>query len=159
MSAIAALPLFTFGGTTIGAAGVPLAGTATLGGTTVTLGGALSALGAAGTLASGLMQASAAQQNAEIARQQAEFNAQQRRRQIAALTSRQTAAFGASGVRVGEGSPVEVLASDVYEGELDAMGIIYGGEAEAQAAEARGRQAVVGGFTRAGTSLLTQYGR
>lgn len=116
-------------------------------------------ISSAGSLFSGLSQASALEQNASLARQQAQFDAAQKRRETQSLLSTQRARYGASGVRVNVGSPVDFIAETAEQGELDALMTLYGGKAESEIYKSRARQARVGGFLGAGTSLLSMGGR
>lgn len=125
-------------------------------GTLQTAGQALSGIG---SLVSGFGQAASYEQNAKLARQQAQYNANQKRRETSALLSRQRAAYGASGVQVNTGSPVDFIAETAEQGEMDALMMLYGGEAEASMMQSRARQSRLGGILGAGTSLLSMGGR
>ena len=70
-------------------------------------------------------------QNAAIARQQAENQAAQERDKYRRLAASQRASYGASGVDVNEGSPLQVLADTDAEGAVSVMQLLYGGRLEA----------------------------
>jgi hypothetical protein len=76
-------------------------------------------------------QASAYEDAADAARAQAKNAAAQERDKYRRLASGQRAQYGASGVDVNEGSPIDVLADTDAEGEVSAMQLLYSGELEA----------------------------
>jgi hypothetical protein len=70
-------------------------------------------------------------QNAQIATDQANANYAMQERKVQRFLSMQTAAYGATGVQVGQGSPLEVLGDTAYQGELDAQKQLYEGALKA----------------------------
>jgi hypothetical protein len=68
--------------------------------------------------------------NADIARATAKNKAAQERDKYARIAGAQRAQYGASGVDVNVGSPLNVVADTDAEGEVSAMQLLYGGELE-----------------------------
>ena len=115
----------------------------------------------------------AAYENARIAEEQAakEREAAVReeagyRRRARRFMSTQRALFATSGVRLDEGSPLDVMMDSVSELELDALAIRAGGVArseyflnQAEADRRAGDRAVTTGYLNIGRSLLTGYGK
>ncbi len=94
--------------------------------------------------------AAIARENADFELELAEFNAKAAIEQAAVVEERlrrdrgrrisQTrAAFGASGVQVGEGSSAEVIEDEVMEAEEDALLVRFGGEQRAKQARLTGQ--------------------
>lgn len=105
--------------------------------------------------------AQVAERDAEAARQAGEFEADKHQKEVRRMLSAQAAAFGASGVDGGTGSPLLVMAETAAEGKLDELAIRYSASVQearlrSQAAGDRlaGRAARRGGFLRAGEHLL-----
>jgi len=142
--------------------------------------GASLALGAFGTISSAMGQAQQgaqaqafANQNAMImqgralqaeneARARADIQARDTARKLAATK----AAYGASGVDVNDGTPLDVLSDQATEGELQRQLILYGGATQSQAylqqaglTRMQGQAAADAGNTAAGTTLLTGTAR
>jgi hypothetical protein len=69
--------------------------------------------------------------NAEIATQMSKNAADQERRKYKLLAGSQKAQYGASGVDVNVGTPLDVMAATDGEGAASAMQLLYGGELEA----------------------------
>lgn len=97
--------------------------------------------------------AEAYKQNAAIAQQQAKNQAAQEKDKYRRLASAQRAAYGASGVEVNSGSPLDVLVDTDAEGAMSVMQLLYGGELEAanwrtraNAAKASGRNSLTSGL-------------
>jgi len=123
--------------------------------------------GAAGSIQQGFAaremaeyNARAAEANAQAARQQAALDEAMSRKKsslaIGAIRARAAANAGDIG-----GSALDILADSAEQAELEALVLRYGGEVKARAAESearlqrlRGRNAVMEGFTGAGTALL-----
>jgi hypothetical protein len=115
----------------------------------------------------------AAKYNAELARQQAgaervrgKQEEKKLKRQKRLMLSKQRAAYAAAGVRIGTGSPLEVMADTAAQYELDIAASRYNtqigisralSEAEYQE-KAASQYRKMGYFSAAGT-LLTGYGR
>lgn len=72
-----------------------------------------------------------ARQNADMARQQGEAAQQQQQREAARKLGAMRAAYGASGVDIGSGSPLDVLADSASQAELDRLTIKYNYDARA----------------------------
>ncbi len=139
--------------------------------TTAAVGGTL--LDAAGGLISANQQADVMEQNAKLAESEGEMKreaakqetlklSQERRRTIGA----QTAAFGASGVDVGYGSPLDVMAQTAAEYERDIQLKGYAGDVgsyssnmEASMYRYGARSKRTSGMIGAGGTLLTGFGR
>ena len=101
------------------------------------------------------------ERNAVIADREAAENARRVREAGRRALGQQQAAFGASGVVAGEGTPLDVLGSTAADVELDALTARYSGIVEAQnlrsqASLERSRASSVrtSGFIGAGTNLL-----
>lgn len=67
------------------------------------------------------------EQQAEAARESALWDEKVLRERVAAVASEQRARYGASGVALDEGSPVDVMMETITQGELDAIAIRTGG--------------------------------
>jgi hypothetical protein len=133
------------------------------------IGGLVSAVG---SMASGAAQANAA--NAQAAaydrqaaaeRIQANYNADRQRDKSIKLISSQRAAFGASGVDMSSGSPLDVIADTTRETELDVSAIRWNGEIKAQnfemqagASRAKASAAQTGGLFGAISPLIKGFG-
>lgn len=124
------------------------------------LGVASQVLGGVSAAEQGKAQAKAYAANADIALQQARNQAAQEQDKYKRLAASQRASFGASGVDVNSGSPLDVLADTDAEGAVSAMQMLYGGQLEAanwrqRAASARasGNQALLGGMLGGMTNL------
>jgi hypothetical protein len=131
---------------------------------------ALAALSAAGTMAQGAAanktakyQAEIMRQNADITRQRAAVEEDKYRRQTAKLLGRQRALFANSGVSL-EGSPLLAQEDTAANAELEALTIKHSGDLDAAAqlndamlTRLKGRNALIGGVTGAGESLLGSY--
>ena len=119
---------------------------------------------AVGAVTKGESQAVASEYNAAIARQNAEIARAQgaaavaaQQREAARSMGRAIAAYGASGVQVDAGSPLDVLADAAANAELDKLTIQYNAELKARG---RGQQAALEamGATTARTSGLLNAG-
>jgi hypothetical protein len=126
--------------------------------------GAIAAVGLAVAAGSRMLQgaaqsneskavAEAYKTNAEMALKQAENRAAQERDKYRRLAASQRAAYGASGIEVNEGSPLDVLADTDAEGVVSAMQLLYGGDLEAanwrqqaKAAKSSGRSSMLDGI-------------
>lgn len=116
----------------------------------LTLGG----ISAASSIAGGVSAQQAGQAEAKRLREAGQIEAADRRRQTSRLLARQTVAFAASGIDVGTGTPLQVLADTVAEEELAALRIEAGRTAQAESAEFRGDQALIQGVTGGITTVL-----
>lgn len=88
-------------------------------------------LGGLSSYSEGKQQARAYEVNADMARKQAANQAAQEKAKYARLAAQQRASFGASGLDVNVGSPLDVLADSDAEGAVSAMQMLYSGELEA----------------------------
>lgn len=132
-------------------------------------------------------QANAAAQNAKISAKQAELAAQngareerEMRQRGAAIIGAQKAGYGASGLDIGAGSPLDILTDTRYQNELDSLNVrrnaanqVWGYQAEqtnfvnqASAARASARNArstanlmAVGNLLTGATTLSSQYSK
>jgi hypothetical protein len=98
-------------------------------------------------------QAAAYNDAADAAMAQAKNKSDQEREKYRRLAESQKAQFGASGVDVNSGSPLDVLADTDAEGATSAMQLLYGGELEAwnqrnkaYAARQQGQSSLLGGI-------------
>jgi hypothetical protein len=102
-------------------------------------------------------------ENAALARRQAAaIEADNKRKQFAAIMAASRAGAGASGALTSEGSPLLVEISDAENAKLNEARIRYSGEVGARAQESEalvqrfvGRRAAQTGAVRAGASLLS----
>lgn len=101
-----------------------------------------------------------AEQNAAIARDKANFDATQQQREGAQLMGRARAQIGKSGVAY-EGTPIDLMADNAAQIELDNLAIRYGGELaargflnQADISRREGRAAQQASYFGAATSLL-----
>jgi hypothetical protein len=102
-----------------------------------------------------------ARENAAIAMQQAGVREDQSRRRSAGVLGAQYAAQAQAGVDPNSGSALRVLEDDAAQAELDALTIRYEGqtqalgyEREARMERWKGKQARIGGYMNAATSIL-----
>ena len=130
-------------------------------------------IGAVGASQAGEAQKSAAKFESQVLQQQAQRErevaaASERdfRKQQSAFLARRRAAMGASGVELGEGSPLLSFGDFASEVELQAQRIREGGqlsatrlEQQAELTRRAGRSAQQRGRFRAGASLLTGAGQ
>lgn len=79
-----------------------------------------------------------ADRNAADARKRGAEAEQEHRRRVSALQGKQTAVMAASGVDLGSGSPLNILADTAQMGELDAVTIRNNAEREALGYESQG---------------------
>jgi len=93
--------------------------------------------------------------NTALKMRQAEFDARQQRIETSKLMSRQRAAYGASGVQVETGTPLEFVSETAAQGELQALMTEYGGEAEQRISDFTISGQRSAGLMRAGTSILS----
>lgn len=110
--------------------------------------------------------AAVAEQGAVASRQQAAANAAAAERESRKRLGAMEASYGASGVNLSEGSPLEILQQSARDAEMDRLNIIYGGEVRAGGYSNtatldryRGEAAETSGYLRAGSELLGGYGR
>ncbi len=94
------------------------------------------------------------EEQAKAAEQQAATAAAQEREKYRRLEASQRAAYGASGVAVGYGSPVDVLNDTKEEGEDSAMQILYSGDLEAWNARQKGKLARMEAKNQATNAIL-----
>lgn len=136
------------------------------------LAGVGAAVSAVSSIAGGYAQRDAADYNARVAEMQA-VSAEQaaaREEQNARLRLARTqgtvrARAAGAGLDIAQGSPLEILAENAREGELDALTARYSGQVEASRARStaalertRGQNAVTAGWMGAGAQLLTAAG-
>ncbi len=128
---------------------------------------------AGGSIYSASKQAEAANANAQIAEDRAKKEREagkrreaQYRRKGERFMSTQRALYAVSGIRMDEGSALDVMKDSVQEIEYDAQAIRAGADATAQYYLSQARldrqqagTAMTMGFIQAGTSLLTGYGK
>lgn len=126
------------------------------------------AMSAVSALTSGMQQSSmykynaaVARRNAEAAQQAAAYDAEVAKRKGQALMSSQEAMFASRGIVGTEGSPLEFMAGQAKQIEMDRQTILYRGsldamryEGQAVGAELGADNAFKAGLTNAGTSLL-----
>jgi hypothetical protein len=131
------------------------------------------AISAAGSISAGTAQQNAEKYNAEVdqnnaiqARQAAFSQEQASEQQTTSRLGQQKADYGASGVDVNTGSPVDVMTDTAAKGRLDALTLRYGGQVRAQADQEgaslalyQGASDATAGYIGAGTSLLTGAGK
>lgn len=144
----------------------------TIAGTTVTVMQAAMAaaavVGAVGAVQSGQAQAKAAEYNAQVAENNAQAQQQAAAYEESRLRERQRrelgyarAAAGGTGVSM-EGSPLDLMAQNAQNAEMDALAVRYQGLLGANASRSQaagdrlqGEIAQQSGYMKAGTSLLT----
>lgn len=133
-------------------------------------------VGAGSAIYSGMQQKEAAEANAELSRREGEAaadaavaQAEKIRKAARAQAGKANAALAASGVAIGEGTPI-LINEDIYKNaEDDAYSTLLTGARQRQAAndqasmiEYQGGTAQTAGFLNAGSSLLSagaNYGR
>jgi len=120
---------------------------------------ATAVISAAGTLAAGQAQANAAAYNAKLARMQAAASGAQVEQDWRRKIAETKAAYAASGVDVGTGSPLEVVADEATQGALAKRLVLWKGATESQQEKYAGEQAKASSYIGAGTSLLTGAGK
>lgn len=112
------------------------------------------AVSTVGSVIGGIQEGNMLRANARAAQSQAAADEEDIRRRNARVLSEVRARTGASGLLM-EGSPLEVLADDAAEAELEAQRRRWQGNVEAEQLRSRARGAMIGGFMNAGASLLT----
>ena len=131
------------------------------------------AIAAGGALYGGYKQNQMAKFNAKMQgreakyqRQKAEVDVAARRRDVARQMGANKAAVGGSGVSLMSGSVQDIELESLSEAEQDYHAIRFGGETRASAAEgqasldlAGGKAAQTGSYFKAGSTLLSGYGR
>lgn len=163
-----------------------LAGAGAFGGLSTVLTVASTALSFFSSMSQARAESRAAQHNAQVAAQNQKFaeeraqdakargarEEKQHRLQVAQILGEQRAGFGAGGVTVGSGSPLDVQGDTAALGELDALTIRSNAEREAfehridafnfgsqsRAATATARNARTAGWLRAGNTALGGVG-
>src|SRR5579885_2558210 len=120
-----------------------------------------SAISAAGAASEGQGQAAALQTNAQIQQQNAQIATAQTERTLGQIA----ASYGASGVDVTRGSPLQVMADQAATGELTRQLDLYRGAVaatgnlnQAQLYRIEAQQAQQAGQIRAGATILTGLG-
>jgi hypothetical protein len=123
------------------------------------------ALNVAGSLFSGSAKSSAAKynarvaaQNAEIARQQGIAAVEAQQRQAARAIGSAMAAYGASGVSMDSGSPIDVLVDSARMAELDKLTTRYNYELKARGYEADSKLNLMEGRAARTSSLFGALG-
>jgi hypothetical protein len=137
---------------------------------------AFGALGLAGSIGSGVMQAqagadalSAAKGDAKRLEAIGREEANDRRRATRRLIGRQKVAYAGSGIEIGTGTPLDVLADTVAEEELAALrveqarreqarSLRYQGRAAKRSADASAFGTILGGVGQAGLLAYDQFG-
>ena len=94
---------------------------------------AMSALQAFGSLSAAQAQLDAGKANAKGITQQAEYDEDRRREELARVQGAARAAAGASNLQLA-GSPLDVIAENAAQGEMDALAIRWSGRQAAAAA-------------------------
>jgi hypothetical protein len=109
--------------------------------------------------------AKVAERDAEQARISADYEEKRHRENAMRLMGSQRAQYGASGVDMSDGSPVDVNADTAIQTELDALAIRYGGKVKSNAymddaalSRMGAKNAMTKGVMGAGSSILTGYG-
>jgi len=125
---------------------------------TIGVTGAVLAAQAALTVASGLSAKQSADKQARQLKKVGELEAEDQRRANRRVLGAQQAAFGASGVSATAGSPLDVLADSVAEGELAALRRKFGRDSEAAALRAQGNQELTASILDAGVTVLGGLG-
>ncbi len=118
------------------------------------------AVAAGGEIYQGISEAQAAEEQANIVGKQASESARERKRQIQRLASKQKVSFLKSGVSL-EGTPIDILSETFNIGQQDINAILETGRSQQRALIKGGRDALIGGFTKAiGTGLtgFQQFG-
>lgn len=120
-----------------------------------------------GSVAGGILQKKAIEAEADAAESAALFNAAQTEREALAESSRrrrlarrelssQRVAFAKAGVRL-EGTPLELLAQNAAEFELDAVNVEIAGRQSARLDRLRAANIQIVAKTRAGAALLSGF--
>lgn len=146
-----------------------------MGGVMSVMSGIGSALGSGLMIASPILSGAAAynesrtmsdayRQNAAIAAQQAKNQAAQEKDKYRRLAASQRAAYGASGLDVNQGSPLQTLADTDAEGDISVMQLLYGGKLEAanwrmraNTAKSSGAFSLAGGLLGGGSAAFRTY--
>ena len=118
---------------------------------------ALAALALAGAqIGTGIAASSAASRQAGRAREQAALAAEDERRKGRRLAGKQRAGFGKAGVRIDEGTPLDVLAQTAADADLNAFRAAFAREQRADDLESAGRVELTRGLLGAGATILGQ---
>ncbi len=130
---------------------------------------ASAAVGTVGTIYSGMQQAAAADDQAQIAENNAAYeadaakqHAEKIRRMAKAQRGEANAALAASGVKLGEGTPLAIQKDIIQKSEEDALSAMLtgsralkSGSDQADMLRASGNAAMTGAFVSAGSTVLS----
>lgn len=105
---------------------------------------------------SGVSARSAAKDQARLARSRAAIASEDERRKGRRLSGKQRAAFAKAGVKIDEGTPLDVLAETAANAELDALRAAFSFEQQAEDFESMGKVALTQGILGAGATILGQ---
>lgn len=108
--------------------------------------------------AAGEYNAAMLMQNAGLAREQGLVAADQQAREAKRTVGSMVASYGASGVQVDQGSPLDVLADSARQATLDNLTIKYNAEMQARNYEQQAQLALMGGQTSSTSQLLGAAG-
>ena len=114
----------------------------------------------------GKLQQKLLNQSAKLERGKAMLNEERVRRRNRRLLGDQVVGFASSGVRIDVGTPLDVMAESVADGELDALTVRAGGQIKArdltiqgEFARKEGNQAFVSSLFGAGSTILGAGGK
>ena len=116
---------------------------------------ALASLAQAGAqIGTGVAARSAAKDQSREARRRAAIVAEDERRKGRRLAGRQRAAFAKGGVKIDEGTPLDVLAQTAADAELNALRAALSFEQQAEDFKSAGKVALTQGLLGAGATIL-----
>lgn len=123
-------------------------------------------LGGASASEEGKAVSDAYKANADIAIRQSQNFAAQEKDKFRKLASAQRAAYGASGLDVNAGSPLDVLADTDAESAVSVMQLLYGGQLEAanwrlraDVARSQGQSGLASGILGGTTNIISGLSR
>jgi len=109
---------------------------------------------AGGQIGTGVMTRSAARDQASVAKARGVIVAEDERRKGRRLAGKQRAAYAKAGVKIDEGTPLDVLAQTAADAELNAIRAALGFEQQADDFKSYGKTALMRGILGSGATIL-----
>jgi uncharacterized coiled-coil DUF342 family protein len=115
-------------------------------------------VGAGGQVFSGIEKRKALKKEAREVREEADFLAQQTREEAEKVQERQKLKFIKSGLDIAPGTVLQTLVETKTKGERQAGRISERGRKESKALRRAGRNALIGGLLRGGSTAISSFG-
>lgn len=113
---------------------------------------------AGGEIFSGIEKRKALKREAREVKDEADFLAQQTREEAEKVQERQKLRFIKSGIDIAPGTALDVLAETKRKGERQASRIQTKGRKQAKVLKRTGRNALIGGLLRGGSTAISAFG-